>query len=695
MPTDDTRLEHQHFGAWTYDPQRRLLLQDGNERRLKPLLDRLLRRLIQSPGMVISRDQLIEDVWTRKQVNDEVLSRAIAELRALLDDEVREPRYIETLAKGGYRWMVAVSARPVETPIPAPADPVRSRPRHTAGRALAAAGGLVLAVFLVLLLARQLPRDASDAGAEVDLLHARPLTADARLELDPRFDRDGRIAYIRHAVDATEHELVLVDRQGQHERVLWRSPHALRHPTLAPDGRGIAVLHWPAGRCELLLVDVLDAHVRRMADCGVVSGMQWTADASALLFSAPSERSGAPSALARLDVDTGNVTRLTDPTQDEGHHVDPRLTQDGHALIYASLRNGERQLWRSDWPGLRQRTALLSRPEPVYGHAMDANNQDIWVAGDLLRYRALHRLRPDRTIELEGGRGAESIDVATDGAMVWTQADYDGEVWLSEGDVLESRRVASSRRHESQPAFSHSGKYLALVSNRGGSEGIVVVALGKDAQHDRVTPLPLDPAMRWVRPSWTVDDRALILTAYSEGKTRLFRYLLDEGRAEALTDSGENAFGGFELADRRLYRRGVEGHFELVQVRHDDQRVEVVPVGPVSAYRANARWLVWRAPGASGLQASALDSPAQAAPVASLDNGDSEAFALIDDWLYFAADGKLWRRLLPDGDPELVAWSTSIDSMRPSLAVGPSGQMAVADLPQVAMDLMIATPEDG
>lgn len=694
MPTDDTRLEHLHFGAWSYDPQRRLLLRGGNERRVKPLLDRLLRRLIQSPGMVISRDQLIEDVWTRKQVNDEVLSRAIAELRALLDDEVREPRYIETLAKGGYRWMVAVTVRPVETPVLAPADPVRSWPHQTASRAVATVGGLSLVVILALLLARELLRDADNAEPKVDLLHARPLTADPRLELDPRFDRDGRIAYIRHAVDAAEHELVLVDRQGQRERVLWRSPHALRHPTPAPDGRGIAVLHWPAGRCELLLVDALDAHVRRMADCGVVSGMQWTADASALLFSAPSKDSGAPSALARLDVDTGKVTRLTDPTQDEGHHVDPRLTQDGHALIYASLCNGERQLWRSDWPGLRQRTSLLSRPEPVYGHAMAVDNQDIWVAGDLLRYRALHRLRPDRTIELEGGRGAESIDVATDGAMVWTQADYDGEVWLSERDVLEPRRVASSRRHESQPAFSHSGKFLALVSNRGGSEGIVLVALGKDAQTDHITPLPLDPAMRWVRPSWTVDDRALILTAYSEGKTRLFRYLLDEGRAEALTDSGENAFSGIELADRRLYRRGVEGHFELVQVRHDDQRVEVVPVGPISAYRANARWLVWRAPGTSGLYASPLDAPAKAAPVAALDDGDSEAFALFDDWLYFADDGKLWRRLLPDGAVEPVAWSTSIDATRPSLAVGPAGQVAVADLPQVSMDLMIATPED-
>jgi hypothetical protein len=82
-------------------------------------------------------------------------------------------------------------------------------------------------------------------------------------------------------------------------------------------------------------------------------------------------------------------------------------------------------------------------------------------------------------------------------------------------------------------------------------------------------------------------------------------------------------------------------------------------------------------------------------PVASLDDGDSEAFALIDDWLYFAAEGKLWRRILPDGAPEQVALPNAIDASRPSLAIGPEGQLAVAGEPRVSMDLMIVTPSDG
>ena len=71
--------------------------------RLRPLLMQVLLRLAQEPGAPVTREQLINDVWARKIVNDEVLSRAIAELRLALGDDSREPRYIETLPKVGYR----------------------------------------------------------------------------------------------------------------------------------------------------------------------------------------------------------------------------------------------------------------------------------------------------------------------------------------------------------------------------------------------------------------------------------------------------------------------------------------------------------------------------------------------------------------------------------------------------------------
>jgi len=693
------------LGTWIWDPDRRLLQRDGVERRLKPLLDRLLRRLIQTPGAVLSRDQLIADVWTRREVNDEVLSRAIAELRAALDDDARDPRYIETLAKGGYRWIasVAMAAAP---PTEAGASPVvvdavqsdaadQAQPATQSQRkrpvTLVSLG--LLALIAVVVGWRWWPLGGAPP-AEPDLLRARPLTADPRLELDPRFDANGRIAYIRRDTESTASELILVDRRGQGERLLWRSQQALRYPAPAPDGSGIAVLHWPAGRCEVWLVELLDAHQRKLTECAGLGGLHWTADAKALLFSAPPDADGRAAGLARLAIVDGSVTRLTTPGVVEGNHLDPRLSADGRWLIYASLRQGERQLWRSDWPALTRRTALLARPEPIFGHSFAASGHDLWIAGDLLHYRALHRLREGQAITLMGGRGALSVDIATDGAIVWTQAEYDGDVWLSGNTGSAPRHVARSNRHESQPAFSHDGKRLALVSNRSGSEGVLLVDLGDDADGDRVTLLRLDPSLRWVRPHWSADDRALILTAYAEQRTRLYRYSLDDGSSTALTSHDGDPFAGVALADRLLYRRGSAAKFELVQQREGSAAIEVVPVGPVSAFRASGEWLLWRSPGDADLRAAPLTAPHASSVVATLDSVDSEAFALVNDRAWYVVDGALWQRHLPHGEPRRNDLPHPTDTARPSLAVSVEGRVAVAGIANVAMDVMIVTPKE-
>ena len=129
-----------HFLEWRYEPSLRRLVGPDAETRLKPLPDRLLRCLLDAPGQVLARDQLIAQVWTRREVNDEVLSRAIAELRALLGDDAREPRYVETLSKGGYRWIAPVQRVAADAPVAAPqaAGPVPTAvPSRWPRRALA------------------------------------------------------------------------------------------------------------------------------------------------------------------------------------------------------------------------------------------------------------------------------------------------------------------------------------------------------------------------------------------------------------------------------------------------------------------------------------------------------------------------------------------------------------------------------
>jgi hypothetical protein len=248
----------------------------------------------------------------------------------------------------------------------------------------------------------------------------------------------------------------------------------------------------------------------------------------------------------------------------------------------------------------------LKRAEPIYGHAFEPDGKALWVAGDLTRYRALHRLVPGSAPVLIGGRGALSIDLAQDGSAVWSDARHDGDIELRRSGRDDWEAIARTNRYESQPEFSADGKHIALVSNRDGSESIVVYNMDSGT----VLPLALEPRFRWVRPTWSARDQSLILTAYEDVETRLYRYRLDRGVLETVPNVEPGAFHGVELADRLFFLSGHRTRQSaLMQLRPGHAQAEQLPFGIVQAYRASTRWLAWRREGSRALQVHTLALP--------------------------------------------------------------------------------------
>jgi DNA-binding winged helix-turn-helix (wHTH) protein/Tol biopolymer transport system component len=683
------------FLQWHYAPAQRLLNSPDGESRLKPLLDRLLRELLDQPGVVLAREHLIEQVWTRREVNDEVLSRAIAELRALLGDDAREPRFIETLSKGGYRWITPVARVASDSgvgPTPghsSPPSPVVRRDWRFI--LIPGAAILLLALLSSTLLRRPMPEQSARATLAVDLLGARPLTADPRLEYDARFDPIGRVVYIRSSRGRDASELVMVDPLSLAERVLWQDASPLRHPAPSPDGREIALSRYSGQGCELWSVALVDGRRTRIGDCAntVSGGLEWSRDGASLLFTGNAIDPEHAPGLMRLNRRSGKVDTLTAPDAADGAHVDPRLSADGKWLVYASMHHDDKQLWRTGWPAMSSRTALLKRPEPVFEHAFEADNETLWIAGDLTTYRALHRLRRDGQPELIGGRGARSIDLATDGSAVWSEANYDADIWLRRNADAEWQVVARSIRYESQPEFSADARLLAIGSNRSGGESVLVY----DTINGSTRQLSLDPAFRWVRPTWSERDQSLILTAYEDRYTRLYRYRLDGDRLEPLEQIENGAFHGTELADRLLY---IIGHgteqSALMQRRLGESRSKNLGLGTVAAYRASDRWIAWRPPRSPVLKAASLAHLDAVRDIPLTDEGGVEAFALNGNILSYVDRGQLWSLALPDGEPTSIPAEHLPNIPGPSLAISGNGALATVTLTSLSMDLMIATP---
>lgn len=73
--------------------------------RFSPVELKVLSHLISHQGELVSRAQLFDAVWPNQQVNDDVLTRAISDIRTSLS-KLDDGKYIETLPRRGYRWIV-------------------------------------------------------------------------------------------------------------------------------------------------------------------------------------------------------------------------------------------------------------------------------------------------------------------------------------------------------------------------------------------------------------------------------------------------------------------------------------------------------------------------------------------------------------------------------------------------------------
>ena len=63
--------------------------------------------LARSPHRLVTKNALLDAVWGHRFVTDSVLKTAISEVRAALGDDSKQPRYIETVSRRGYRFIAA------------------------------------------------------------------------------------------------------------------------------------------------------------------------------------------------------------------------------------------------------------------------------------------------------------------------------------------------------------------------------------------------------------------------------------------------------------------------------------------------------------------------------------------------------------------------------------------------------------
>ena len=93
------------FDAFELDETNARLLRDGRPLSVAPTPFAVLCALARQPGSLISKGALLDAVWGHRFVSEAVLKTAISDLRTVLQDDARRPRFIETVSRRGYRFI--------------------------------------------------------------------------------------------------------------------------------------------------------------------------------------------------------------------------------------------------------------------------------------------------------------------------------------------------------------------------------------------------------------------------------------------------------------------------------------------------------------------------------------------------------------------------------------------------------------
>ncbi len=81
------------------------LTRGARELHVTPKSLSVLHFLASHPGKVVAKDDLVRAVWRDVAVSDSALTSCIKELRRALKDDAKQPRFIETLNRRGYRFI--------------------------------------------------------------------------------------------------------------------------------------------------------------------------------------------------------------------------------------------------------------------------------------------------------------------------------------------------------------------------------------------------------------------------------------------------------------------------------------------------------------------------------------------------------------------------------------------------------------
>lgn len=535
LVTSSSGLTGARFDRCSVDLTTGALLRSGIRVPLQGQPFQVLRLLLEAEGKVVTRDDLRTALWPEDTFVDFELgvNTAVKKLRQALDDSAEHPRFIETLPKLGYRFMLPVEWVNGIGPMPAIAliqspEPtaVVPRPPHVNRPWKLIVAVAVAAVAVVASLISLSDEHSYLSRTRLGMLTHRavfghsftqPILTERRLTANPED------APINSAVISPDGKyLAYTDKTGFY---LKQVESGETHPVPLPKGFEPLAESWFPDSIHMLV--------------------SWGADAQEL-----------PS-LWEISVLGGSPRKLADG----GAY--PRVSPDGSTIAYLSGNGGfgVNEIWLIEADGGRARRILGG----TGGEARVGFSAVAWapdgrrVACVRTTYRPYNA--EETRIEIadtSGGKIEAAVSMPGLGqTLAWTNDNHllyalhepapnqkDFNLWRVQLDSRTAHpdgpaiRITNGRGRAAELSVTGDGKLLAL--RRKQYQGAVYLADLTEGGKRFSTPKRLTMDERGPLPfSWTPDSRAVIFTSYREGPRNIYKQAIDSTQPELLVGGNE------------------------------------------------------------------------------------------------------------------------------------------------------------
>ena len=517
------------FGPFELDLRAGELRKAGRRIRLQEQPFQILRMLLESPGEVVSREEIRKRLWPGDTVVefDHSINAAVKRLRDALRDSPERPRYIETVARRGYRFIAEVGAaeqpklaEPVIVIRNSPLEPVPRRTRWHGWRWVIVSAALTLIGFLI------------GAGAVYYRRGTEPIHPLTRLDLEIGSEDSSRGQRGTSAVlspDGTRlvyvaQSRLFLRRLDQATSTELAGTERALIPFFSPDGQWVAFF----STNRLKKISLETGRVIDMGTDALGDGGSWGEDGS--IVAATDVR------LSRIAAGSLVRTPLTQLAPGEMAHRWPQILPGGKAVLFTAYRSmtgldGATIEVQSLRDG-RRRTLVRGGTFGRYlasGHLVYVNQGTLFaVPFDPDRLELHGTATPVlQEVAYSAAYGSAQIDFSRTGTAVYRSSRVGAGLvtvqWLdAAGNV---RPLLPVPGNYLSPALSRDSSRLALTS----AGDIWVYALGR-AGMTRLTY-----GGGYGNPLWTPDSRYLVFRA---ARGLWWTRADGTGRPQPLTQSG-------------------------------------------------------------------------------------------------------------------------------------------------------------